>query len=272
MKKIKGINIEEKEIIIIIAVAFLVTVIAFFVSTIEFNGSPGEIISSEDDCEGVFMDDRDNNEYRIVSIGDQCWFAENLRVDEESLDSLSFKEAGGEWEEAGNKGEPAYSAPENDPENIEDYGALYNWYAVEKTGLCPSGWSVPDDEDWHRLESHLSDEDQNCREDRTGSISCDFAGAKLKSESEHPEAKEWNLPDSNCDTGDEHDCSGFDSLPAGSRYTSGTSFNAGRRAYFWTATGDGENAWYRDLRGGETGVFRNDSAAGLGMSVRCIRD
>ena len=32
--------------------------------------------------------------------------------------------------------------------NLEVYGRLYNWYAVDDArGLCPSGWHIASDED-----------------------------------------------------------------------------------------------------------------------------
>jgi hypothetical protein len=43
----------------------------------------------------------------------------------------------------------AYTCYYNQEQNCQDYGALYNWYAVNnEKGLCPEGWSVPTDEQW----------------------------------------------------------------------------------------------------------------------------
>jgi uncharacterized protein (TIGR02145 family) len=36
--------------------------------------------------------------------------------------------------------------------NVNAYGALYNWFAVNTDYLCPYGWRVPSDEDWKYLE------------------------------------------------------------------------------------------------------------------------
>ena len=40
-------------------------------------------------------------------------------------------------------------------ETYQLYGALYNYPARQQWPLCPSQWSVPTDEDWFELESHL---------------------------------------------------------------------------------------------------------------------
>lgn len=41
-------------------------------------------------------------------------------------------------------------------QNLDDYGRLYNWYAVDDSrGLCPSGWHVPTDGEWPVLTDFL---------------------------------------------------------------------------------------------------------------------
>ena len=40
--------------------------------------------------------------------------------------------------------------------NSTDYGALYNWYAVnDSRNIAPAGWHVPTDDDWKELEMYL---------------------------------------------------------------------------------------------------------------------
>ena len=50
-------------------------------------------------------------------------------------------------------GSDAYSWYENDVANKDVYGALYNWYAVNKKRLCPTGWSMPSSSGWNLLAS-----------------------------------------------------------------------------------------------------------------------
>jgi len=35
------------------------------------------------------------------------------------------------------------------------YGALYNWYTVKTGNICPTGWHVPTDAEWHTLVLYL---------------------------------------------------------------------------------------------------------------------
>jgi len=257
---------EEKHVIIIVTLVFAVTVILFFTTYFRNGETPLPVPEGAiEDCEGVLVDERDGNEYEKIKIGDQCWFAENLRVSD--LESLEHKPERREWEKAGEERVPAYVAYGNDPENVDRYGYLYNLHAVEMTGLCPEGWSVPSDEDWHVLESYLSDTDR-CRETRVGSLECDPAGAKMKALED--DGDDWNVAEFNCAAGDTHECIGFNALPGGSRYDSGTFFGQGAGAFFWVASETG--TIYRNLRENQSGVLRNESERGLGMSVRCTRE
>jgi uncharacterized protein (TIGR02145 family) len=45
----------------------------------------------------------------------------------------------------------AYCYYENKSSNIEVYGAIYNWYAVNTGKLCPVGWHVPYTDEWNAL-------------------------------------------------------------------------------------------------------------------------
>jgi uncharacterized protein (TIGR02145 family) len=45
---------------------------------------------------------------------------------------------------------------ENVPENVKEYGKLYNWFAVnDKRGLAPKGWNVPTYDEWFGLYEFL---------------------------------------------------------------------------------------------------------------------
>lgn len=78
---------------------------------------------------GTFTDPRDGEEYQLACIGDQEWFAENLRW---AGNGLCFQ---------------------NDPNYCTDEGRLYSVYEAlnRKTstggdtiqGICPQGWHIP---------------------------------------------------------------------------------------------------------------------------------
>ncbi|MDA0729973.1 MAG: FISUMP domain-containing protein, partial [Bacteroidetes bacterium] len=78
--------------------------------------------------------------YSTVQIGDQCWFAENLRTTTYlNGDAIPQNLSGADWSST-LSGAMAFYV------NGPAYGGLYNWYAVaDARGLCPSGWHVPTD-------------------------------------------------------------------------------------------------------------------------------
>jgi uncharacterized protein (TIGR02145 family) len=76
-------------------------------------------------------DERDNQVYKTVQIGNQEWMAENLNF---ALD-----------------GTYCY---DNDEANCEKYGRLYVW--TDAANLCPEGWHLPTDEEWIELKNYVS--------------------------------------------------------------------------------------------------------------------
>jgi uncharacterized protein (TIGR02145 family) len=78
------------------------------------------------DTVAPFTDTRDGKVYKIVKIGSQIWFAENLNYAAEG--SVCY----------GNK-----------VENCNKYGRLYNWETA--LNACPAGTHLPSDDEWTRL-------------------------------------------------------------------------------------------------------------------------
>jgi uncharacterized protein (TIGR02145 family) len=91
--------------------------------------------------------------YKTIKIGKQIWMAENLDTDKFSNgDIIPYAGSDAEWIKAAKNKKPAWCYLNNDPENGEIYGKLYNWYAVEdERGLAPKGWRVPDYDEWDEL-------------------------------------------------------------------------------------------------------------------------
>ena len=96
---------------------------------------------------GELLDERDNQVYRTIKIGDQWWMAQNLNYDYNEGKGKSF-------------------CYDNDSENCVKYGRLYTWEAaIDSAGLfnknckngecivhpyrgvCPEGWFLPIGED-----------------------------------------------------------------------------------------------------------------------------
>jgi uncharacterized protein (TIGR02145 family) len=190
-----------------------------------------------------------------VQIGDQCWFAENLRSENyRNGDAIPANLSNGEWEDTTLGAVAIYS---DIASNLDAYGRLYNWYSVEDTrGLCPNDWHVPSDLEWIWLEVHagMSETEANGLGWRGGD-----EGSSLKSESA------WNGSGS----------LGFEALPAGRVNGYGTSEQLQECSYFWSSTPINEiGAWYRKLELTQDGIYRDGlgSWSKNGYSVRCVRD
>jgi uncharacterized protein (TIGR02145 family) len=77
------------------------------------------------------IDERDGNSYSTITIDSVTWMSQNLKF---------MSKTGASY----------YN---NDKNNIEGYGLLYNW----KTALtvCPRGWHLPSEADFRRLSNHF---------------------------------------------------------------------------------------------------------------------
>ena len=85
---------------------------------------------------GTFTDNRDGKTYKIVQIGRQVWFAENLNYDvPDDTSDVCY---------------------ENIAENCERYGRLYNWEAAKQA--CPAGWHLSTAAEWKTLVNYAGGE------------------------------------------------------------------------------------------------------------------
>ena len=151
----------------------------------------------------------------------------------------------------GNHTTGAYCYYNNDTNNANIYGNLYNYYAViDNRNVCPSGWHVPTVNEWMTLISYLGGNN--------------LAGGKMK----ETDTTHWNSPN----TGATNE-SGFTALPGGYRYIYGPDFQMRNYGYWWSVTEDDSififllSLEYHDSRS----HLLSDSK-GFGFSVRCMRD
>ena len=203
--------------------------------------------------------------YPVVQIGDQTWFAENLRTTTYANgDPIRSGLTAQEWKEATSGATTVYGeadnycshdSPEidacNEVQSLSAYGRLYNWYAVDdERGLCPNGWHVPSDDEWMEAFQHMA-----MAGDATG------VGAAMKSTSG------W------MDGGDGTDEWGFAAVPHGRRRSCCGDFkNAGASSCFWTSTPYEEHAWFWGLDHDSDGIGRGIHWVRDGFAVRCIKD
>ncbi|MBL4585997.1 MAG: fibrobacter succinogenes major paralogous domain-containing protein [Flavobacteriales bacterium] len=211
--------------------------------------------------------DIDGNIYETVKIGTQVWMTENLRTTKYSNgDAIPNITADTTWEDATSSG---WCWFDNDSENENVYGKLYNWFVVSDVrNVCPTGWHVPTDEDWKTLELYLGMDSVDV--DSSGflfrGIAQNIGGMMRAVGTDY-----WIAPN---DSATNVSC--FSGLPGGGRNTKdGTFTNLGYYAGWWTATekttGQG-GAWYRSLSS-ENGSFSKSSYKFQnGVYIRCIKD
>ena len=199
-------------------------------------------------------------DYATVLIGDQCWFAENLRSENyDNGDAIPSNLSDGEWETTNSGAVAVYGedagcsnySPDIDAcdpaQSLEEYGRLYNWHAVDDArGLCPSGWHVPTDGEWTVMTDFLGGES--------------VAGVEMKTD------YGWSYG------GNGTNSSGFSGLPGGFRSLDGYFYVAGDFGYSWSSSPYGSNAWCRFLYSSFEDVFRSTNGPQSGFSVRCVRD
>ena len=211
-------------------------------------------------------------DYTTVLIGEQCWFAENLRSENyENGDAIPSNLNNSEWNTTSSGAVTVYgagsstcynSSPDGDAcdesWSLNEYGRLYNWYAVDDArGLCPSGWHVPTDGEWMTLEMALGMGEAEAND--PGHRGTD-QGTQMKTD------YGWS------GGGNGMNPSGFAGLPGGNRANGGYFFGAGSNGYWWSSSPDGSSAWFRVLSSNDEYVFRNTITPPYGYSVRCVRD
>lgn len=192
--------------------------------------------------------DKEGNIYRTIIIGAQTWMAENLASTMFS-DGSAIPLVTGEAAWAGLT-KSGYCWYKNDEISFRpEYGALYNWYAVNSGKLCPAGWHVPTDEEWTILTDYLGGET--------------VAGGKMKETG----TTFWVDPNTGATNS-----TAFSAFPGGFRYHDGKFFDFGFSAYWWTSTEYIPGvAWFRFLYYNESTLFRFNNQTRNGFSVRCIK-
>ena len=207
-------------------------------------------------------------DYETVQIGEQCWFAENLRSENyENGDEIPGDIGEVEWSEltegaqaifgqnevnciiGGGWSFPTDSSfqPCDETWSLATYGRLYNSYAVvDPRGVCPSGWHVSTDGDWGVLESYLFSQGHSGQE-----------GLGLKSNTG------WGAGLNGTDV------YGFGALPGGQRTNEGSTY-AGSMGRILSPS-DSYISSYRDfIANGPMPTYVASPTDGL--SVRCIQD
>jgi uncharacterized protein (TIGR02145 family) len=199
---------------------------------------------------GAGVYDHDGNYYGSVQLNNgQEWISSNLRTTHFSDGSpIAFCPSSSLWL---NATEASYANYNNVSSVDPVSGLLYNYYTtIHPRNVCPSGWRVPNQNDWTALTDALN--------------GLGVAGGKLKSAG----IDSWLSP--NTDATNEI---GFNAMPNGCRYDGGNFNNIGSYAFFWTSSElDSVYAWYRSLKYNTGNATRSFSKKQSGYAIRCMRD
>ncbi|MBC8320453.1 MAG: hypothetical protein H8E34_07010 [Bacteroidetes bacterium] len=193
--------------------------------------------------------------YNTVLIGGQCWLKENLNVGTRIDGNQGMS----------NNGNIEKYCYDDDPENCEIYGGLYQWdemmdyTTLEGTqGICPDGWHLPSDDEWKVLEGTVDSQYGvgDPEWDNTGWRGIDV-GFILKSDGT------WSYNGNGINT------YGFSILGGGYREVNGSYQNLGTQTLIWTST---EYGWARNIDCYQDKIMRTESNGNHGFYVRCLKD
>jgi len=176
--------------------------------------------------------------YNTVQIGTQCWIAENLNIGEQISGSVEMTD----------NGRIEKYCYDNNPENCDVYGGLYQWDEIVKYNenplagdICPPGWHVPTPEDWLNISQFLGND----------------AGGKMKqSGTSFWEGSNYGATN----------LSGFTALPAGHRNSQGTFDKLGQSAFFWSS----DKYQAKELYYGNNDLSNDNNKVSDGFNIRCV--
>ena len=202
--------------------------------------------------------DIDGNIYSTALICDYWWMTENLKStrfnDGSNIPCVKDQSI---WLRLDSS---AYCYYQNNVNYADTLGFLYNWYAVNSGKLCPTGWSIPADNDWIQIEG-TADTKYNANDsvwEKLGLRGFD-AGQKLKS------VKGWRKGVTGTDD------LGFSAFPGGERLS--RFYAGGSSGFWWTSTeASSSSAYYRSLIYSFEFVARDTHPKRMGFSVRCIKN
>ena len=224
------------------------------------------------------VQDHQDNWYKVVQIGNQCWLKENLKTTT-SIGNSYYPGTG-------------YGDDKQDSvDNVPTYGLLYDWKAAMQgsastnypaegdkvRGICPEGWHVPSKAEWDTLTYYVynsTDPDYKCPGCDAGSDWEVDTKCIAKALSGISGWKDNGVP---CNVGyaqENNNATGFSAVPAGQYFDMIMSNAAfGDAVYFWSATektsSDGYSlCWFSNYS--KVHFAGNDKADGY--SVRCVRD
>ena len=210
---------------------------------------------------GGTVTDVDGNVYHTVTIGTQTWMMENLKTTRlNDSTAIPLVADSVTWVNLNTAGYCWYNNSDSVP-TANNYGALYNWYAVYTAKLAPKGWHIPTVDEWAILEKNVTDYYY-----LSGSLAKVLASTTNWTSTSSSSTIGSNLAKNNS--------SGFLALPGGLRNDSTAKFSMQNLQGVWWSSSmyDTGTAWNWSLTYNQITVDKSYRSINSGYSVRCIKD
>lgn len=203
------------------------------------------------------LTDIDGHIYKTIQIGSQRWMAENLRTSRYANgDLIPVYVESADW---GSQTGGAGISYNNQPHLDCSYGKLYNWYTtIDTRNVCPTGWHVPDSNEWRGLTIYLDPAADLTTGDNN-------AGLKMKTANN---AYWTTFPENPTNS------SGFSAVTAPARLEGMYYSLPSDDAYFWSSNESAANRGYNvKLSAGSPDFFAPYGFPKTnGLSLRCVQD
>jgi uncharacterized protein (TIGR02145 family) len=207
----------------------------------------------------TIVQDIDGNNYRVITVGNQQWFIDELRTKRfTNGDSIPRVIPNSTWSTLN---QPAYAILDNNSLNEDLYGLLYNGFTVtDQRRICPTGWRVPGNTDISDLTSYVSSEGLNNSRNHF-----------MKRKSWYPWTSMWpELYQTNN--------VGWSAMATGYRGPDGSFGGQEGNTHYWLSSFDNNNPhpqhirldWGPDFGASFQGWHPHESRHGF--SVRCMRN
>ncbi len=203
--------------------------------------------------------DIDGNEYKINEIGDQTWMTENLKVtkcnDGQALQVLDI---------GASASSPAMYWHDNSSEsaNSEKYGPLYNWSAVKDCNVCPTGWHVPNQEEWNLLLRHWYNKTlDNGSTVVAGAAGLTYAAYQLREVGDDYWSNNEKATNS----------AGFSARPGG-WLSNGTFQYLGSRNGWWVSNRNKKVSLMTKIADQDNGIWTSKASTKDAVYIRCLKD
>ena len=220
------------------------------------------------------LKDYDNNSYRVVKIGNQCWMKDNLRT-KHYADGTNISQ-GSNSMFALTTSISYYFYPDGNSVYASTYGLLYNWKAAIRTisnastanpsgvqGVCPNGWHLPSEAEYTQMTEYVQAQSEYvCNPSYTNYVASAFASNEG-----------WMSSGIGCAPGNNlaaNNATGFNAMPAGqwAQDPSGIS----QYASFWGASGDSSTAYSWNLLVNHPYPVVSYDMSEWAYAVRCVRN